>query len=64
MWQKSSDIKIVFATTASGMGIDVVECQSIISYWSPRILDVVQEIEIVGRDNTNSVALLMHNSFH
>ncbi|XP_063426214.1 bifunctional 3'-5' exonuclease/ATP-dependent helicase WRN-like [Mytilus trossulus] len=65
MCQISSDIRIVFATTALGMGIDVVACHSIILYGSPRsILDLVQEIGRVGRDNSNSVAILMHNSYH
>ncbi|CAC5415647.1 unnamed protein product [Mytilus coruscus] len=65
MCQMSSDIRIVFATTALGMGIDVVACHSIIPYGSPRsILDLVQEIGRVGRDNANSVAILLHNSIH
>ncbi|CAG2226225.1 unnamed protein product [Mytilus edulis] len=57
------DIRIVFATTALGMGIDVV-AHSIILYGSPKsILDLVQEIGRVGRENANSVAILLHNSF-
>ncbi|CAC5383776.1 unnamed protein product [Mytilus coruscus] len=65
MCQMSSDVRIVFATTALGMGIDVVACHSIILYGSPRsILDLVQETGRVGRDNANSVAILLHNSFH
>ncbi|CAC5390285.1 unnamed protein product [Mytilus coruscus] len=65
MCQNSSDIRIVFATTALGMGIDVVACHSIILYGSPRsILDLVQEIGRVGRDNANSVAILLHTSIH
>ncbi|CAG2211394.1 unnamed protein product [Mytilus edulis] len=60
----SSDIRIVFSTTALGMGIDVVACHTIILYVSPRsILDLVQEIGTEGRDNVNSVAILLHNSF-
>ncbi|VDI50412.1 Hypothetical predicted protein [Mytilus galloprovincialis] len=51
----SSDIRIVFATTALGMGFDVVACHIIILYGSPRsILDLVQEIGRLGRENSNS----------
>ncbi|CAG2240339.1 recQ [Mytilus edulis] len=51
----SSDIRIVFATTALGMGFDVVACHIIILYGSPRSkLDLVQEIGRQGRESSNS----------
>ena len=63
--EKESDIRIVFATTALGMGIDVVDCHSIILYGPPRsVLDLVQEVGRIGRDNITSAAILMHNSYH
>lgn len=34
--QSDSDIRVVFATTALGMGIDVSNCHSIVLYWPPR----------------------------
>ena len=38
---------------------------SIILYGSPKsVIDLVQELGQVGRDNENSVAILMNNSYH
>ncbi|XP_048777465.1 probable ATP-dependent DNA helicase RecS [Ostrea edulis] len=63
--QADSDIRVVFATSALGMGIDVSNCHSIILFGPPRsVLDLIQEIGRVGRDGERSVAILMHNSYH
>lgn len=60
--QSDSDIRVVFATTALGMGIDVSNCHSIVLYGPPRsVLDLIQEI---GRDDERSAAILMYNSYH
>ena len=63
--QSDSDIRVVFATTALGMGIDVSNCHSIVLYGPPRsVLDLIQEIGRVGRDDERSAAILMYNSYH
>ena len=63
--QSDSQLRIVFATTALGMGIDVINCHSIVLYGPPRnVLDLIQEVGRIGRDGRKSVAILMHNSYH
>ena len=63
--EDSDDIRVIFATNALGMGINAVGFHSIILYGSPKsVIDLVQELGRVGRDNENSVAILMHNSYH
>lgn len=61
----SSELKIVVATSALGMGVDLVGFYNVILYGCPiSIVDLVQEIGRVGRDGQCSTALLLHNSYH
>ncbi|OWF49883.1 ATP-dependent DNA helicase tlh2 [Mizuhopecten yessoensis] len=60
-----SQLKMVIATSALGMGIDVVDTHSVILYGVPKHLtDIIQEIGRVGRDGKSSVAMLLYNSYH
>ncbi|OWF47688.1 ATP-dependent DNA helicase tlh2 [Mizuhopecten yessoensis] len=60
-----SQLKMVTATSALGMGIDVVDTHSVILYCVPKHLtDIIQEIGRVGRDCKSSVAMLLYNSYH
>ncbi|XP_063419305.1 probable ATP-dependent DNA helicase RecS [Mytilus trossulus] len=61
----TSCIKVVIATSALGMGIDMIGFSNVIIYGAPKtIVDLIQEIGRVGRDGKEAVALLLHNSFH
>ncbi|CAG2186712.1 recQ [Mytilus edulis] len=60
----SSSIKVVIATSALGIGIDIIGFYIVIIYGAPKtIVDLIQEIGRVGRDGKEAVALL-HNSYH
>jgi ATP-dependent DNA helicase RecQ len=57
--------RIVIATNALGMGIDIINCYSIVLYGAPHnVLDLVQEIGRAGRDGKDSVAMVLYNSFN
>ena len=61
--EKDSEKRVIFATSALGMGIDVVDCNSIVLYGPPRtVVDLVQLVGRVGRDGGQSIALVLHNS--
>ncbi|XP_062582012.1 probable ATP-dependent DNA helicase RecS [Saccostrea cucullata] len=61
----SSKWKLIIATNALGMGIDVKDCHSLILFGAPRlIVDLLQEIGRVGRDQQPSLALLLHHGHH
>jgi superfamily II DNA helicase RecQ len=61
---KDSDLKIVIATSALGMGIDVKHCHSVILYGPPKeIVDLLQETGRCGRDGEKSVAVIMCNRY-
>ena len=63
---KSDSIKrVIIATSAMGMGIDLVDFNSVILYGPPRnSIDFLQEIGRVGRNNLPSIAVVMYNSYH
>lgn len=62
---EKSATKLVIATSALGMGVDIRQYYSVILYGAPKsIVDTVQEIGRVGRDGKDSVALLLFNSYH
>ena len=47
------------------MGIDNAGCNNVILYGPPKThVDLIQEIGRVGRDGSQSLAVLMYNSFH
>ena len=59
-----SSLRIVIATSAMGMGVDVADCHNIILYGPPRsVVDLLQETGRAGRDGGPSVALIMCNSY-
>ena len=61
----NSKMRIVIATNALGMGIDIINCYSIVLYGAPHnVLDLVQEIGRAGRDGKDSVAMVLYNSFN
>lgn len=61
----NSILRIVIATSALGMGIDVVNCWAVILYGAPNTaIELVQEIGRVGRDGNPSIALLLYNSYN
>lgn len=60
-----SEIKVVIATSVLGMGIDIVNWNSVILYGIPSsITDLVQEVGRIGRDGKESIALLLYNKYH
>lgn len=62
---KDSCVRIVIATSALGMGVDVLNCNSVVLYGPPRsVVDLVQAVGRVGRDGLPSVALIIYNSHH
>ncbi|XP_061190292.1 probable ATP-dependent DNA helicase RecS [Saccostrea echinata] len=62
---EESTTKLVIATSALGMGVDILKYSNVILYGAPKsIVDIVQEIGRVGRDGMEAVALLLHNSYH
>ncbi|XP_076072468.1 ATP-dependent DNA helicase RecQ-like [Mytilus galloprovincialis] len=59
------DLKIVIATSALGMGVDIVNINTVLFYGPPRsIVDLVQEVGRVGRDGSVSVAFILYNHNH
>ncbi|XP_061166242.1 ATP-dependent helicase wrn-1-like isoform X2 [Saccostrea echinata] len=62
---EESTTRLVIATSALGMGEDILKYSNVILYGAPKsIVDIVQEIGRVGRDGMEAVALLLHNSYH
>lgn len=59
---KDSCVRIVIATSALGMGVDVLNCNSVVLYGPPR--SVVDLVQAIGRDGLPSVALIIYNSHH
>lgn len=54
-----SSLRIVLATSALGMGIDVKFCNSVIIYGPPvNVADLIQETGRIGRDGLPSVAVV------
>lgn len=57
----NNEINIVFATSAFGMGIDKSDIRFVIHYHMPQnIEDFFQEIGRAGRDNKESISILMY----
>lgn len=63
--RSDSEVKIIVATSALGMGIDIAYCHSVILYGPPTsIVDFVQELGRVGRDGQPSSAIILYSSQH
>nr|XP_022292514.1 uncharacterized protein LOC111103492 [Crassostrea virginica] len=58
-------LKIIIATSALGMGIDVPKTNNVILYGIPQqMVEIIQEIGRVGRDGSPALAVLLYNSYH
>ena len=56
---------IIIATSALGMGLDIVNCDSVILYGIPKsIVDLFQQVGRVGRNGLKAVAILIFKSSH
>ncbi|XP_062599959.1 probable ATP-dependent DNA helicase RecS [Saccostrea cucullata] len=52
------------ATRALGMGVDVLECHSVVLYGPlPTLVDLLQECGRVRRDGKDSIAVIQHHSY-
>ena len=61
----TSDLRIIIATSALGMGVYVHGFHSLVLYGPPATnVDLIQAIVRVGRDNNPSCAVLIHNSYN
>jgi len=61
----NSAIRVVIATSALGMGVDVVSLHCLVVYGPPdSLVDLVQMVGRAGRDDLSSTALLLYNSYH
>lgn len=59
-----NDLRVVIATSALGMGVDVFDCNYILLYGPPKtIIDLVQETGRCGRDGTKSLAVIFCNQY-
>lgn len=60
-----SQIRVVFVTSALGMGVNVPDVRRIIPYGVPRDLEqYVQEIGRSGRDGEQSAAIVLYSPYH
>ena len=60
--KSDSEMKVIVATSALGMGIDIKSCHSVIMYGPPsNVVDLVQELGRVGRDGQQSCATVLFN---
>lgn len=58
-----SNLKVVLCTSALGMGIDIVDCESVVLYGPPSTaVDFLQESGRVGRNGNKSVCVLLYHS--
>ena len=63
--EECSKLRVIIATSALGLGIDVKNCHSVVLYGVPdSLVDLLLEIGRVGRDDSSSVALILYNSYH
>jgi superfamily II DNA helicase RecQ len=61
---ENSNKRLILSTSALGMGIDVVGCNSVVLYGPPRnVVDLIQSIGRIGRDGEQSIAIIMYNSY-
>ena len=59
-----SNLRVVIATSALGMGVNITDCKNVILYGPPKsILDLVQQTDRCGRDESSSLALIMCNQY-
>lgn len=60
-----SDLRIIIATSALGMGVDIQGFHSLVLYGPPlTAVDLIQGIGRIGRDGNPSCAVLLHNSYN
>lgn len=58
-------LRIFVATSALGMGVNVDECISVIMYEIlSTLVDLLQEYCHIGPNGKDSVAVILHNSYH
>lgn len=61
----NSELQIIIATNALGMGVDIQGFNSLVLYGPPKTtVDLIQGIGRLGRDGSPSCAILLHNSFN
>ncbi|XP_063436327.1 uncharacterized protein LOC134717764 [Mytilus trossulus] len=61
----NSELRIILATSALGMGIDICNCNSCILYGAPSsVVDLIQEVGRIDRNWDEAVALLLFNKYH
>lgn len=61
--QSCSKLRVVFATIAMGMGVDIPSIRNIIHIGSPRtVKEYMQETGRAGRDGSSSQVLLFYNN--
>ncbi|XP_063412367.1 probable ATP-dependent DNA helicase RecS [Mytilus trossulus] len=60
-----SSLRIIVATSALGMGVDICDCQNIILYGAPKTtLDLIQQMGRAGRNAKPSLGLILYNSYN
>ena len=60
-----SPTRVVIATSALGMGVDIVNLHSVALYGPPNnSLELIQEIGRAGRDGNPSIALILSSPIH
>ena len=63
--EEKGTVRLVFATSALGMGVNFSNVRTIIHYGPPREMeDFVQQIGRAGRDGQPSKAVLLYNGLH
>ena len=59
-----SKLRVVIATSALGMGVDILGCSNVILYGPPKtIIDFVQQTGRCGRDGSSCLALILCNQY-
>ena len=60
-----STLRVLIATTAFGMGVDIPNISWIVHWSPPRLIeDYVQETGRAGRDGSTATALLVYGHLH
>ncbi|CAC5358380.1 unnamed protein product [Mytilus coruscus] len=60
-----SILRIIIATSALGMGVDICDCQNIILFGAPKTtLDLIQQMGRAGRNGKPSLGLILYNSYN
>lgn len=61
----NSDLRIILATSALGMGIDIANFNSCILYDAPSsVIDLVQEVGRIGRNGEEAIVMMLYNRHH